>query len=240
MSYITIILLILIIIVFYLYEELKNEYNTKCIDLNFWKNKYEKHHNKLNKLLKNIQIYLDKHKIKYWAHAGTLLGTVRHGGFIPWDDDVDLGYLNELDSNNKEIILNALNEINSQGYIVEKEYSIGYKIYDPNDKKVFIDMFEFNIENDMAKQKFKANLMWPNENYLLNELFPTKKVKFEDFEIPVPLESEKFCIRAFGKDYMNIFYIKFPHVDMFIDNLKDGIGIYLICNKRYYITQLKK
>ena len=31
-----------------------------------------------------------KHKITYWAGYGTLIGAARHGGFIPWDDDVDL------------------------------------------------------------------------------------------------------------------------------------------------------
>ncbi|MGN0371087.1 MAG: phosphorylcholine transferase LicD [Butyrivibrio sp.] len=41
-------------------------------------------------VLKEITSLCDRHGIKYFAAGGTLLGCIRHGGFIPWDDDVDL------------------------------------------------------------------------------------------------------------------------------------------------------
>ena len=41
-------------------------------------------------VLSEIDKVCRKHDIKYFADWGTLLGTVRHGGFIPWDDDLDI------------------------------------------------------------------------------------------------------------------------------------------------------
>lgn len=42
-------------------------------------------------LLQDVLTVLDELKIPYHMQGGTMLGAIRHHGFIPWDDDVDLG-----------------------------------------------------------------------------------------------------------------------------------------------------
>ncbi len=52
-----------------------------------------RHQLRMLEMLTYIDDLCAKHGIPYWLSSGTLLGAVRHGGFIPWDDDVDIELL---------------------------------------------------------------------------------------------------------------------------------------------------
>ena len=42
-------------------------------------------------IVKSVVQICDTHGLKYYMLGGTMLGAIRHKGFIPWDDDIDLG-----------------------------------------------------------------------------------------------------------------------------------------------------
>lgn len=52
-------------------------------------------HTVLLDAMKDIDRICRENGLRYYLHAGTLLGAVNYGGFIPWDDDVDISMMRE-------------------------------------------------------------------------------------------------------------------------------------------------
>jgi len=66
------------------------------------------HQKKCIALLAFLKELCEKHGLQYCLVAGNVLGAVRHGGFIPWDDDIDIGVKVENIARFEEIVKNNL------------------------------------------------------------------------------------------------------------------------------------
>ena len=68
-------------------------------------------------ILKDFISVCEKHNLRYFVQGGTLIGVIRHKGFIPWDDDVDVNMPRE--------------DYNKFLSIIEEEMGDTYKILTP-------------------------------------------------------------------------------------------------------------
>lgn len=118
----------------------------------------------LLELLNIFDSICKKFGIKYMLFAGSALGAVRHHGFIPWDDDLDVVMLR---SEYERFIELAPKELNQEKYFLQKEYSEHWPMffsklrknntacierYVPKDplthQGVYIDIFPCDILSD--------------------------------------------------------------------------------------------
>lgn len=71
----------------YFETETRNDFVVEKLTKHAWAAELE--------VLAEIDVICKRHGLKYFAEWGTLLGAVRHKGFIPWDDDLDIGMLRD-------------------------------------------------------------------------------------------------------------------------------------------------
>ena len=140
-------------------------------------------------ILKVIDKFCRKREIRYSLYAGTLLGAVRHGGFIPWDDDLDIC----MGRSDYDRFVRAWNSDPPEGYILQnKENTPGFtqsftKIrkdhttflqYDWERGRyhtgIFVDVFP--IDRMPAGKLARAVFQWRCLNYqlLTREFIPPK------------------------------------------------------------------
>lgn len=69
-------------------------------------------------ILDEIDGVCERHNLKYWLDGGSALGAVRHKGFIPWDDDLDVAMMRE---DFEQFIKYAPQEFSDKLFIQTKE-----------------------------------------------------------------------------------------------------------------------
>ncbi|WCI08746.1 LicD family protein [Arthrobacter sp. OVS8] len=137
---------------------------------------------------------LEKHDIKYFAHSGTMLGAVRHEGFIPWDDDVDV----MIDENDSDKLAALMEEIESFGirFGTSKTIESGLVQFVPFGAKILagsryfmgFDVFigeKIEIsEKTVYHYKSSDFRRWFGQRYVAtDEVFPRKKYRFGPMDI---------------------------------------------------------
>lgn len=82
----------------------------------------------LLEMLKEFDRICRRHDIPYMLFAGTALGAQRHGGFIPWDDDLDVIMLRPAYQRFLEV---AESELDG-AYYLQKEFSDHWPMFSPS------------------------------------------------------------------------------------------------------------
>ena len=132
---------------------------------NLYKNMHRYHLEMMIEVKRICELY----KIDYYLIGGTLLGAVRHGGFIPWDDDADMAIKREdydlfINACRKEIdskfrIDVCQNDKNNFACFIKIKYKNILFLEESNEKldvnhELFIDVFPLdNIPDDINERK---------------------------------------------------------------------------------------
>ncbi len=173
----------------------------------------EKLHKVELEILDEIVRLCKKHNIQYTLFAGTMLGAVRHSGFIPWDDDIDVGMLR---SDYERFLKIAHEELNSNYYLdcfeYNKEYHLAFAkikkngtIFDEesshhmnNHKGIFVDIFPIDNVYDNVKRSYINAILVKTINqtiYVKQKIYTIKDCRHKILSRILMLFSHKTLMR---------------------------------------------
>ena len=168
-------------------------------------------------MLADFAVICKENNIDYFGVYGTGIGALRHGGFIPWDDDIDIGllyndYLKLIDVykskySDKYIIVDAV-EYKNYPLMTTRITLKDTKFITDSLKNIdcpmgiFLDIFPFfNISQDDKAQKKQSRSAWFWGKILILKHTPFPYIDFNGIKGKII-----HCITAVASAFVNIFF----------------------------------
>lgn len=186
---------------FYMGEEVRCDFIVSEKRKKVWKTQLD--------IAQEVKRICEKHDIKYFIIWGTLLGAVRHKGYIPWDDDFDIAFLR---SDFEKFCKIARKEIKPpffyQDALSDREYFIGYaRIRDSRttgwilenpsptyNNGIYIDLYPLDV---IPKNECLWGIQSSILNCLLRQLWENRLSKKSDAMYLLLVSLHRLCCRAF-------------------------------------------
>jgi len=142
-------------------------------------------------ILKEFVKICEENDLTYYMYAGSLLGTIRHHGFIPWDDDLDVVMFRDDFEKFKEIfIANPHDKIKLLSCETEEDYFhllSKLTLKDTLFEEKWVSQVNFHIGvnidvfvlDDLSDNNFKRNYQL-KKSFLYNKLLIMSKIKLDD------------------------------------------------------------
>lgn len=182
----------------------------------------------INEIIEFIANVCKKYDLTYWLDYGNLLGAVRHGDYIPWDDDADIGMLRKDYYKfekviEKEIKEHGLNDylklsyhdqkINNQTVKTFIAIRLYYKLNSLPGKRIIsnVDVFPYDYmktyEKDTHLKKIKANRTRLRQNKL-NKMDKDENLKKYFDDLNLSLEKRDYMIPGVGESVVKPFVVE--------------------------------
>ncbi|RKW46269.1 MAG: lipopolysaccharide cholinephosphotransferase [Lachnospiraceae bacterium] len=125
-------------------------------------------------ILQEIDRICTKYKINYTLDSGTLLGAIRHGGFIPWDDDADIAMTRANFEAFRKIVKRELSD--KLEFIMPNEFQGGKVFYDFTPRIIYKPSIRHKKQDKKDPYEGKLNHLWV-DIFIIDKLPNRKTLK---------------------------------------------------------------